>query len=279
MNIFYSSKFTQFNSPGHPESPERVKNIASEMKKNKSFSFITPSPAKLSDISRVHTSRLINAVKSGDFFDADTPALPDIYEFAALAAGSAIEASESALSVGRSFSLARPPGHHAGRDFLGGFCYFNNMAIACLRLVRAGRRVAILDIDVHHGNGTEDIVAGNKDIIFCSLHQSRFYPGTGSKSFDNCHNYPLPAGTDFKSYKQHLVDALEKIELFQPEIIGVSVGFDTYKKDPLASFEFEISDYSLLSKMINALDIPVFYILEGGYSREIGRCCVALLST
>ena len=132
--------------------------------------------------------------------------------------------------------------------------------------------MAILDVDVHHGNGIEDIVMGDKNIVFCSLHQAPLYPGTGLNSKENCHNFPLPALTTFQRYQYHLENGLEIINNFKPDVLGISLGFDTYKHDPLAQFSFEVGDYKKLGTTIRQINRPTFFVLEGGYSEDIGLC-------
>jgi len=272
MKIIFSPKCTEYDEPGHPESPARVSETHDFLKDK--FDFIEPKPCDEEDILRVHSQELVESVKSGDFFDPDTPQLPDIYNYAKLAAGAAMLAAKTAIKGEFVFSLMRPPGHHAGQDKLGGFCYFNNIAIA-IRYVQEKldiKNVLILDIDCHHGNGTQDIFLGDQSALFISLHQSPFYPGTGQSTQYNCHNYPLPAGTGETEYIQTLRLAIDNIGNFQPDLIGVSAGFDTYKGDPLTNMELEKKSYRKISKMISQLKAPTFIVLEGGYSDDMPIC-------
>ncbi|MFN3301854.1 MAG: histone deacetylase, partial [Patescibacteria group bacterium] len=171
-----------------------------------------------------------------------------------------------------SFSLMRPPGHHAGKDFCGGFCYFNNLAIAVAKFLKKDKKVAILDIDCHHGNGTEDIFLGKNNVLYISLHESPLYPGTGLESRFNCLNFPLPPRTQEKEYLQTLEIALEKISQFKPNLLAISAGFDTYKKDPLTYFGLEIDSYQKIGEKIAQLNLPTFSVLEGGYSQSLPLC-------
>ncbi|MCK4352663.1 histone deacetylase [candidate division WOR-3 bacterium] len=300
MKIIFSKRCLEYESPGHPESPKRVK-IIYDFLKSKRYKFIEPEECNEKDILFVHSQELLNKVKQGNFFDPDTPSLPKIYEYAKLSVEDAIKAMQVSLEGDIGFSIMRPPGHHANRDSLGGFCYFNNIAIAiehfvgtnsiCAKFVgepfsaKGGcasgtrvRRAAILDIDCHHGNGTQDIFLGRKDVLYVSLHRfAAFYPGTGGKSIKNAINYPLKFGIGESEYLATLENALKGIKKFNPSIIGVSVGFDTYKFDPIGGLGLEISSYRKIGTLISELNIPTFYVLEGGYSDDLPKCVLEFL--
>lgn len=278
MKVIYSSKFLDYETPGHPESPERISRIYKALKDLKNIEFVKPGKASEKDLLLVHTQELLSNVKHNSFSDPDTPNIAGIYENAILAAGAGIKASEIALSEKYAFSLARPPGHHAGRNFLGGFCYFNNLAVAVVKLIKRGIRVAILDIDVHHGNGTQDIFLDNEKVLFCSLHQIPLYPGTGFSSKENCYNYPLSPGSDWGVYKKELGKALKVLKGFKPDMLAVSLGFDTYKSDPLANIKLEIEDYQKIGTLIKDLGVLTFFVLEGGYSEDIDHCARKFMS-
>jgi len=279
MKVVYSKKSQEFYLPGHPESPQRIKLIYKELSKNNHYVFIEPKPSAEKDLQLAHSKKLIKAVQNNDFIDPDTPQLPNIFEYASLSASGAILASEIALKERLCFSLMRPPGHHAEKNKLGGFCYFNNIAVAVKKLVKKNLKVGILDIDAHHGNGTEDIVKGGKNLLFCSIHQSPLYPGTGLKSEKNCFNFPLAPSSKWPQYKLSLEKALSLLQKFKPDIIGVSLGFDTYKKDPLSNLELEIKDFFQIGKYIFNLNLPTFFVLEGGYSEDIGLCSQQFFSS
>ncbi len=253
----------------HPETPERVKRIAEALEKT-DHDFVDARPAKLEDLLVVHTEEHVKRVESMNYFDADTP--PIDVKYPILAAGCAIKAAEL-----EGFALTRPPGHHAGKNFLGGFCYFNNIAVA-VRKVYSGERVAILDIDVHHGNGTQDIFLHDDNVLYVSIHQYPFYPGTGTESTDNCINFPLPAGTDEKAYLKTLEKALTRIQQFMPDVLAISLGFDTYEKDPLTGFLLKKESYQKIAKPIantvKECKARCFAVLEGGYSQDIGKLAV-----
>ena len=275
MKIIYSPHCLEYQTIGHPESPARVKSSAVFLKK-KGYQFITPKPCLEQDILLVHDQTLVQQVQKNDFFDPDTPNL-EMYGHAQLAVGAALEAAALAWSGESSFSLMRPPGHHAGRSFLGGFCYFNNLAVAVKKIMAQAGRVAILDIDCHHGNGIEDIFLGHSKVLYVSLHQSPLYPGTGLESKLNVINFPLPAGANEEKYLKTLDLALEKIKAFKPKLLAVSAGFDTYQGDPLTQMGLEISSYQIIGQKIAGLSLPVFSVLEGGYAQSLPECIDSFL--
>lgn len=273
MKVISSKRCWEYRAYGHPESPERVRRTY-EYLTQKGFEIIEPVGCKDSDILLVHSKALLEEVKSENFYEPDTPAIKGIYNYALLSAGGAILSSEEAIKGEPSFSLMRPPGHHVTRTQLGGFCYFNNIAIAVRHLLhrKSINSVAILDIDCHHGNGTQDIFLGEDKVLFVSLHQVPLYPGTGLVSEKNCLNFPLPPGTGEKKYLDTLEKAIKEIQKFKPEILAISAGFDTYKDDPITDIKLEKISYKKIAEMISALKIPVFAVLEGGYSPDLPEC-------
>lgn len=259
MKIVFSPKCLEYEISGHPESPARVKNIFNVLKEN-DFKFISALEASKKDILLVHTQEHFERILNKNYFDLDTPVIEPTYPL--LSVGIAIKAARE-----RAFALVRPPGHHAGSNFLGGFCYFNNIAIA---VRKEDKRTVILDLDTHHGQGIQDIFLGSAKVLYISIHQSPLYPGTGLHSEQNCINYPLPAGTNEKMYLKTLEKCLEQIERFKPELLAISIGFDTFKEDPLAGFLLEDQSYEKIGKLIADLNLPTFCVLEGGYSNKIG---------
>lgn len=276
MRIFFSQKCLKYFQMGHPESPERVQ-FTYQLLKEKGFKFIEPKPCTDDDILLAHSKYLLEEVKGGNFFDLDTPSLPDIFEYARLSAGAAIMAAETCLNGDRTFSLMRPPGHHATKDRLGGFCYFNNIAIASLKVKDRVGRIAIVDFDCHHGNGTEDIFLGEKDFLYLSLHQSPLYPGTGLESRENCINYPLVPDTTPEEYLSVFEEGLGKVREFNPNLLAISAGFDSYKLDPITNLTLEKDTYREIGRMLSALNIPTFAVLEGGYSKDLPECIYQFL--
>jgi len=265
--IIFSEKCLNYGA-WHIESPERVRK-AYEILEEKGYQFLTPEPATEEDILRVHDAEYVWNLKKGFVEDADTPAYENIYEYARLAAGGAILAAKV-----NGFSLMRPPGHHAGRHgtALGaptrGFCYLNNVAIAIEHL---GKPALILDIDGHHGNGTQEIFLKDPKITFISLHRYPHYPGTGHTSEANCLNFPLSFDCGDSVYLKTLDTALNQVDVSKVEVIAVSAGFDTHAGD-LASLGLTEKGFREIGKRIGRLKKPTFFVLEGGYSGEnIGK--------
>ena len=187
------------------------------------------------------------------------------------------------------FSLCRPPGHHAASDMFGGYCFLNNAAIAAQYLRDQGaQRAAILDIDFHHGNGTQDIFYDRDDVLFCSLHgePQQAFPyflgyadetGSGQGLGYNL-NYPMPRDTSFIQWQQSLTAALAKIDAFAPEYLILSLGVDTFENDPISFFKLTTADYFTTGAMIAELQIPTLFIMEGGYDiDEVGINVVEVL--
>ena len=286
MYIVFSAECLEYGERGHPESPERVY-ITAKLLMKKGFKFVEPEPCREEDILMVHNKSFVENVKKGRLNDMDTPNIPGIYWYARLSAGGAIKAMQLALDGEAAFSLMRPPGHHAGRNGKAlnasslGFCYFNNVAIACTKAMERPevKRVAVIDIDCHHGNGTQEIFFNNPRVLFVSLHKfGFFYPGTGGRSEGNCLNYPLGWNTTEKEYMEALSSALEEVERFNPDLIAVSAGFDTYKADPIGGLGLSKESYRTIGRMISGLEKDTFAVLEGGYSREMPECVYNLLT-
>jgi acetoin utilization deacetylase AcuC-like enzyme len=277
--LIYSPRCLEYAAPGHPENPSRVSRAATLLHKGH-YVWRTPTPCTEADLLRVHTATLIEAVRTGNDYDADTPHFPAMDELARLAAGAAILAGEQARQGQPAFSLMRPPGHHAERNRSMGFCYFNNIAVAVARLLEqpAVQRVAILDFDCHHGNGTEDIFRGQDRVLFVSLHQAPCYPGTGLASAGNIVNLPLPPGTPPPEFLAALDLALANIQAWRPDVLAVSAGFDAFKEDPLTEMGLEIETYHAIGARIRATKLPVFAVLEGGYARQLAECVEAFVS-
>jgi acetoin utilization deacetylase AcuC-like enzyme len=261
--IVFSEKCLNYGD-WHIEGPQRVK-MAHELLKEKKYGFIEPTPAAEEDVLRVHDADYIWKLKKGLVEDPDTPAYENIYEYARLSAGGALLAAKI-----NGFSLMRPPGHHAGRSgaALGvstrGFCYVNNVAVAVRALGKAG---LILDIDGHHGNGTQEIFLGDERVVYVSLHRFPHYPGTGGFSEGNCLNFPLPADCGEQRYLEMLDEALGMVDVGRFEVVAVSVGFDTHAGD-LASLGITENSYREVGRRIGLLKKPTFFVLEGGYMGE-----------
>ena len=223
-------------------------------------------------------------------YDTASPIGPGTWNASYWGAQTALAALEIALSDGAAFAFCRPPGHHAGCGYLGGYSYINNAAVAAEQALALGRsRIAVLDIDYHHGNGTQDIFYDRADIRFASIHADprTDYPffwghaderGEGPGEGANL-NLPLPRGTDLAGYEQALGQALEWIGGGSPDLLIVSYGADTYAGDPISHFALQTPDYTRLAERIAELRLPTLVVMEGGYAVDaLGANVAAFLS-
>ncbi len=224
-------------------------------------------------------------------FDAGTPITAGTWRAVsgavdvALTGQKLVERGERAV-----FSLCRPPGHHAARDYYGGYCFLNNAAIAAQAFRDGGAdRVAVLDVDYHHGNGTQSIFYDRSDVLFCSLHghpaqEFPFFLGyedeIGDGEGEGCNrNYPLRWGTEWEPWREALEDACAQIEAFGAEALVISLGVDTFKEDPISKFKLESENYLEIGRIIEALEKPTLFVMEGGYAVEaIGVNAVNVLT-
>jgi acetoin utilization deacetylase AcuC-like enzyme len=272
---------------GHPERADRVRAIEAELESRDWLGWepVEAPRGTEEQLLRVHTREYLDDVRAfsetGRAFDMDTPTSPGSYEAALRAAGGACALVESLLSGGEraGFSALRPPGHHAEWSTAMGFCLFANVAVACRHALDAlgAERVLVLDWDVHHGNGTNAIFHGSREVLFVSIHQFPFWPGTGPLN-DVGHgdgegysiNLPVPAGTGeaaFVSLVEHVVAPAARE--YVPDLILISAGYDSHRDDPLGGLSLETSSYGGLSAHMRALadelGAPVGAVLEGGY--------------
>jgi len=271
---------------GHPEKIDRVTAIIDNFKKlnNKNLIWKKPSKYKKKILENTHNKDYINFVEKsfpekGLFFlDGDTIISPGSKEATADAVGSIITAIDGVQNkeFHNAFCAVRPPGHHAERNKAMGFCIYNNIAVGAHYLLKKYKlnKVAIIDFDVHHGNGTQDIFYDNEKVLYISTHQYPYYPGTGTEkekgNYNNIFNIPLPAGTTSEEYLNAYEFVLKKIKEFKPKFILLSAGFDAHKDDPLAQFQLTSKDfYNLTKRTLNLAKLccegKVVSILEGGY--------------
>ena len=271
---------------GHPEKIDRVTVVIDNFKKldNKDLIWKKPSKFDRSLLEITHNSDYINFVEKSfpekglSFLDGDTIVSPGSKDATSDAVGSIITAIDGVQNKNfkNAFCAVRPPGHHAEKNKAMGFCIYNNVAVGANYLINKYKlkKVAIIDFDVHHGNGTQDIFYDNEKVLYISTHQYPYYPGSGTNDekgkYNNILNIPLPAGTTSEEYLNAYEFVLKKIKEFKPEFILLSAGFDAHKDDPLAQLQLESKDFYNITKRTLELskqycDGKVVSILEGGY--------------
>jgi acetoin utilization deacetylase AcuC-like enzyme len=282
MKIVLDPHCTAYSHPGHPERPERIIATVEKLRSQSELplTWIAPAAVTEEQLLRAHSAEHLARLSEPEDFDTDTPYYEGITGHARASAGAALAALASARTGEMAFSLMRPPGHHATRSRAMGFCYLNNAAIAVLEALATGlKRVAVFDFDVHHGNGTEAILLDRPGAGFVSVHQFPCYPGTGSRNVGgNCFNYPVPPQTPRGEYRHVLESALDQVKNLKPELVAVSAGFDAYARDPLAQETLEAEDYHWLGQSLRGVGVPVFGVLEGGYSHELPELVLAYLT-
>jgi acetoin utilization deacetylase AcuC-like enzyme len=274
--------------PGHPERPDRIRALESAMGRNGWFgaSLVEAPAAGREQLEAVHPAAYVDRIESlsaagGGFLDADTAAVADTWAAAVHAAGGAVGLVDSLLggTARTGVSALRPPGHHAERARAMGFCFFGNVAVAAehARAAHGVERVLILDWDVHHGNGTEAIFAGDPGVLFVSIHEWPLYPGTGPASFVGSGpgegftvNLPVPGGSGdavYESLAEHVGARL--ISLWEPELVLVSAGFDAHFADPLSTCAVTEAGFAAMTASVrracDAIGAPLGLVLEGGY--------------
>ncbi|MGA9778924.1 MAG: histone deacetylase family protein [Limisphaerales bacterium] len=281
MKIITDERCASYSSHGHPENPRRITATIAHLKQQVELPLNWAAPGEVSDeqILRAHSPEHLARLMVPEDFDADTPFYENIIDYARASAAAALDALKAARNGENVFNLMRPPGHHATRDQVMGFCYLNNITIAALEAVAKGaKRVAIFDFDVHHGNGTEAILLNQPGVAFFSVHLYPFYPGTGGAHVGkNCFNYPVAPCTPREAYRAALAQALDDLKKFKPELVAVSAGFDAYVRDPLGGGILEVEDFHGLGQSLRALGVPMFSVLEGGYSRDLPELIFAYL--
>src|SRR5262245_36789657 len=295
VHLIYDARYLKHDTGAHPENARRLEAILRALDRDEELSTrlvrTVPRSAANEDIARCHREDLIFHIQSAcerdaGYLDVDTRISPESFEVARLAAGAAVSAVDAAMAEegGRAFGLIRPPGHHATITTAMGFCLFNNAAIAA-RYAQSKygvERVLIIDWDVHHGNGTQEIFWTDPSVFYFSTHQYPYYPGTGArdergggKGEGFTLNVPLSKGTSARDHRQAFTDALREIERrFPPDLIIISAGFDSRRGDPLGGLMLEDPDFSEMTKEVLRMSEKhgggrVVGLLEGGYNLNL----------
>ena len=274
----------------HPESPDRLRAVHAVLDGDhfRELDRRKAPRASRDDVALAHEPRYVDNVlaaipeKGHRHLDPDTVVSPESGEAALRGVGAVVAAIDAVVdgqSGSNAFCAVRPPGHHAERARSMGFCLFNNVAVGALhaRVAHGLQRAAVVDFDVHHGNGTEDILRKVEGTAFFSIHQHPAYPGTGTKSLDNCYNYPVPPDSPNASWRKAASQALKELKQFGPDLICVSAGFDAYKRDPLCQQKLEIEDFTWIAQQLRQLEKPQANLLEGGYSNDLPKLIFAYL--
>lgn len=279
--------------PYHPECPQRLTAIQQELEAaglHAKLQFYDAPLVSDAQLRRVHSAEYIASVRKSSphsglqFLDPDTAMNPHTLNAALRAAGAVVKAVDLLMTqqADNAFCAVRPPGHHAESARAMGFCIFNNVAVGVAHALSTYglKRAAILDFDVHHGNGTEEIFGDNPAVLLCSTFQYPFYPHCGvDNQHDNCINVPLAAGSDGTVFRKAVTDYwFPTVDAFKPEIIFISAGFDAHREDDMASLRFDDTDYVWITQQIQLwaekhAQGRIVSVLEGGYSlKALGRC-------
>ncbi|TYT63895.1 histone deacetylase family protein [Natrialba swarupiae] len=288
--------------PRHPETADRLRAIRERLKRKHGVEYVDAEPCDIDELAAVHDRAYVESVEEfcadgGGNWDPDTTASEGTWDAIRHSSGLACWAVEAALEGddGRKmpFSLGRPPGHHAVADDAMGFCFANNAAVAAQHAldhdVHDVDRVAIIDWDVHHGNGTQDIFYDRDDVYFVSLHEQGLYPGTGDvdeigegDGRGTTMNLPMPAGTGDPGYLAAIEGPVSAaLEAFGPDLVIVSAGFDAHRHDPISRIRLSTEGYALMTDRLRTLaeelDAALSFVLEGGYGLDVLADSVAIV--
>ncbi len=293
--LFYPEGHQAHARPGHPERPERVEAIVAGLKAAGLWARavrIDPLPLPEAVLTAIHRSAYLDALEAacavGRSLDLDTYTTPASWDLALRAAGGAAAVARAVWrrEARRGFALCRPPGHHATPDRGMGFCLLNNVALAAEFLLQeeGARRLAIVDLDLHHGNGTQEVFWRRGEVLFLSIHQSPLYPGTGrleevgeGPGEGTTANLPLPPGSGDRAYRAALESwLLPLLDRFAPQMLLVSAGFDPHWRDPLGQLLLSVDGYARLVAALAAwadahAEGRIALVLEGGYDLEVAR--------
>jgi len=292
--IVYSKEFLKHDNAAHPENAQRLVVMMNEIKKApfyKELEFVEPELLSEEMLHGVHSDEMVWKIKEmsshdESWVDMDTYVCKSDYETARLAAGGVVKLAKNVLGgkADNAFGLVRPPGHHATSTRSMGFCLFNNIAIAANEISKKGKRVLVFDLDVHHGNGTQDIFYGRKDVLYQSFHLSPHYPGTGDieemgvgvgKGYTI--NAPLSHGNGEVAVSKLLDEIFMPIARnFKPDIILVSSGFDSHHLDPLGGLKLSSNFFGEIISRLQNVQSKIVCTLEGGYNLDwIGKCLLS----
>ena len=302
MNFGYLEECLEHDTgEGHPESSDRLSAVREALNHSSGIRYAAPVPADIERVLAVHDREYVEAFRmfcsrGGGRWDADTIASAGTWDAALASAGLVRWAGEEALKGSRGsetpFALSRPPGHHALSDNAMGFCFFNNAAVAAQSLLNDGAadRIAILDWDVHHGNGTQEIFYDQGDVFYVSLHEDGIYPGTGTVEETGeaagelaTMNLPLPPGSTSSAYLTALeVAVYPALGAFDPDLLLVSAGFDAHEHDPISRMTVSTEGFGRLASAVDSLsrelDAGLAFTLEGGYGLETLSSCVSMVN-